>query len=199
MLFMMAASSRVVKLATERVALYGRRRIASVGGAHVERPSRTAEDADALLGLSEVLRHHFHRRTVDAAPASGGWWILAEVEVEVGQGEMVRSDLVGWRRSLLPDRPRGRPVRSRPDWACDVLLSSNARSQVISTLDVLRRHEVPHYWLVDPEAGTLTAYRWTAQGYCVVLQAHRWQIVRVEPFDAIEIRVGSLFGDDLDP
>jgi Uma2 family endonuclease len=52
------------------------------------------------------------------------------------------------------------------------------------------------YWIVDPERETLTVHRWTEGGYLVVVQAKRGQTVRAEPFEAIELAVGVLFGDE---
>jgi hypothetical protein len=39
-------------------------------------------------------------------------------------------------------------------------------------------------------------YRWHADGYLEVLSAERGQTVRAEPFDAIELVVSGLFGDE---
>ena len=55
---------------------------------------------------------------------------------------------------------------------------------------------MPHYWVLDPEAFTLTVFRHEPQGYLSVLFADRDQLVRAEPFEALELRVGLLFGDD---
>ncbi len=38
--------------------------------------------------------------------------------------------------------------------------------------------------------------RWSSAGYITVMRAERGEVVRAEPFDAIEIAVGTLFGDD---
>lgn len=57
---------------------------------------------------------------------------------------------------------------------------------------------MPHYWLVDPVEETLQVLRWSADGYVEVVIADRTERVRAEPFDAIEIAVGYLFGDDDD-
>ena len=63
---------------------------------------------------------------------------------------------------------------------------------------VFQRNGVPHYWLVDPEREVLTVHRWTENGYLVALQADRTQTVGAEPFDAVELRVGLHFGDDIE-
>lgn len=41
----------------------------------------------------------------------------------------------------------------------------------------------------------LTVQHWTPKGYLTILSASAGQSVRAQPFDAIEIRVGELFGD----
>jgi Uma2 family endonuclease len=56
--------------------------------------------------------------------------------------------------------------------------------------------EVPHYWLLHPEEQMLLVQRWTAKGYLTIHSATAGQTVRAQPFDAIEIRVSELFGDD---
>ena len=41
-------------------------------------------------------------------------------------------------------------------------------------------------------------HRFTEGGYLLVLAAERTERVHAEPFDAIELQVGVLFGDDED-
>ena len=64
--------------------------------------------------------------------------------------------------------------------------------------NVLRVAEVPHLWLVNPEEKILLVQRWSAAGYTTILAASSGQVVRAEPFEAIELRVDVLFGDDDD-
>lgn len=166
-----------------------------VHGAIVEKAAPSAEHADAQFGLGEALRRTFHKRS---GGSGGGWWILGEVEVELERHEVYRPDLVGWRRERVPERPTGRPVRVRPDWVCEILSASNAKHDLVTKFQVLQRCGVPHYWIVDPDREVLTVHRWTEQGYLVALQATRGQVVRAEPFEAIELRVGLLFGEELE-
>ncbi len=87
-------------------------------------------------------------------------------------------------------------MRVRPDWTCEVLSSSNAKTELVDKFDGYRRSGIPHYWIVDPDTETLTVHRWTSDGYLIALRAARGDVVRAEPFDAIEIAVGSFFGDE---
>ncbi len=49
---------------------------------------------------------------------------------------------------------------------------------------------------VDSGLLALAVNRWAPEGYVHVLGARRGDRVRAEPFEAIELGVGALFGDD---
>lgn len=61
---------------------------------------------------------------------------------------------------------------------------------------VYQRSRVPHYWLLDPDAETLTVYRWMAEGYLLVQGATGRELVRPEPFGEVEISVRGLVEGD---
>jgi Uma2 family endonuclease len=87
-------------------------------------------------------------------------------------------------------------VKHCPDWVCEVLSPSNARHDLVKKQRLYHRAAVGHYWLVDPREGTLEVKRWSDPGYVTVLTAERGESVRAEPFDGIELEIGTLFGDD---
>lgn len=125
----------------------------------------------------------------------GGWWLMTEVEVLYTETlEVFRHDLVGFRRDVYPTRPDEMPVRVRPDWVCEVLSPRTARVDVVKKQRTLHQHGVPHYWLADPTNSLLTVLRWEEEQYRRVLDAGIGDVVCAEPFDAIELDVGSLFG-----
>jgi hypothetical protein len=154
----------------------------------------TAEHSDARLGLAAALREHFHGPAGSPA-APGGWWILGQVELDLEDDEIVRPDLAGWRRERVPERPRGSPLQLRPDWLCHVMARSSTYEHAAQRMELVQRNGVPFYWVVDLERSILTSHRLVGQSYTLAIQVARWQLVRAEPFDAIEIRVGALFGD----
>jgi Uma2 family endonuclease len=104
--------------------------------------------------------------------------------------------VLGWRREVCPERPTGIPVKQRPDWVCEVVSPSNAKEDTVKKLRLYHQVRIPHYWIVDPRDSTLTVMRWTTDGYVTLLRAERTEVVRAEPFQAIELAVGTLFGDD---
>lgn len=125
----------------------------------------------------------------------GGWWIVTEVEVLYEQTrEVFRHDACGFRRDRHATRPSNElPLKVRPDWACEILSPSTARYDVVKKQRTLHQHGVPHYWIVDPEHRTLTVMRWSEGHYLRVLDAGVGDVVRAEPFDAIELDVRELF------
>jgi len=167
---------------------------ASPSGIWLNDTGPTAEHSDARLGLAAALRAHFHRS--EGSPAApGGWWILGQVELDLEDDEIVRPDLAGWRRERVRERPQGSPLRARPDWICHVIARSSAYEDAAQRLELFQRNGVPFYWVVDVERRILTSHRLAGRSYALAIQAARWQFVRAEPFDAIEIRMGALFGD----
>ncbi|HKY39113.1 MAG TPA: Uma2 family endonuclease [Polyangiaceae bacterium] len=167
-----------------------------VGGTIVYKADPSAEHGDAQAGLVTILRQHFHRRSGGGGP--GGWWILTEVDVELAPHEVYRPDLLGWRRDRVPERPTGRPVRIRPDWVCEVLSISNAATDQVDKFRIYAASGLPFYWIGDPERRILTVYRLEGSTYSVALQAKQGEVVRAPPFDAVELRIGLLFGEDPD-
>ena len=138
----------------------------------------------------------YHRRP--SPPGPGGWWFATEVEIafESEPAQIYRPGVAGWRRERLPELPDEIPVTVRPDWVCEVLSRSNKRNDTIRKRRVYHRARVGHSWILDPSEGTLEVFRWHEDGYLQVLTAERGDRVRAEPFDAIELDVGVLFGDD---
>ena len=170
------------------------RAVEVMGGELVEKAAPTGEHGDAQAGITASLRGPFHRQSGEDPP--GGWWIATEVLIELETHEIVRPDIVGWRRVRVPERPTGWPVRERPDWVCEVLSSSTAGRDLGPKMRLLHRHGVAHYWVADPVGRFLAVYRRAEEGYLLVLTAGPGEKVRAEPFGAVELDVGTFFGDD---
>ena len=146
--------------------------------------------------LSSRVGGLYDRRPGRGGP--GGWYFATEVEVALSPTEVPRPDISGWRRERLPSIPEQFPVSVRPDWIGEILSPSNPENDLFKKLIAYQRAEVPHYWIVDPVAEALAAYRWTPDGYLLVAVARGEQRVRVEPFEAAELSVHGLVAGDED-
>lgn len=165
-----------------------------IGSEFVEKATPTGEHAGAQVKLISRLDNSFGRRPGGRWP--GGWWFLTEVEIQLGE-DICRPDVAGWRRERVPERPRGTPILVRPDWICEIL-SGNQRNDLVRKKHIYHRHEVPHYWIVDPQREMLRVDRWHPEGSLEVAAVERGERVKAEPFAAIDFPLGVLFGDDED-
>ncbi len=192
----MAASSKPAPATAEDLlAIVDHDRLEIIAGEIVEKALPSPEHGFSESRLGGVL-HGFNRRPGRRGP--GGSWIMAEVHVEYRTGELYCHDTAGWRRDRTPERPTGCPIRIRPDWVCEIISPKHERQDLVVKPRVLHAAEVPHYWALHPEEKMLLVHRWTPDGYTVVLAATSGDRVRAEPFDAIELDVSELFGDEVD-
>jgi Uma2 family endonuclease len=122
----------------------------------------------------------------------GGWWIVDEPELHLGRNVLV-PDLAGWRRERLPALPREAFFTLAPDWVCEVLSPATARIDRLKKLAIYAREGVEHGWLVDPALETLEVFRRQGEAWLLVLAAGGDDVVRAEPFDAIELTLTGLW------
>jgi Uma2 family endonuclease len=132
-----------------------------IAGEITPKAAPSGEHGSAQAGLVSAIAPPF-QRSPGGRGGPGGWWIATEVEVLLEGAEIVRPDVLGWRRDRCPERPTGMPVRQRPDWLCEVVSPSNAKDDTIKKLRPYHRAAIPHYWIVDPRDATLTVMRWSA-------------------------------------
>jgi Uma2 family endonuclease len=144
-----------------------------------------------MTKLGEVVGP-FNRKPGGSAP--GGWWLFTDLHVGYPSGDVYAHDMSGFRRDSHAERPASFPVMARPDWACEII--SSKKRDLVMKPTTLQAAEVPHYWVLDANEKLLIVHRWSPDGYIVVLRAAAGQTVRAEPFEAIEIQVSELFGDD---
>lgn len=164
-----------------------------VRGTLVQKAAPASEHSLAQMGIVRRVGERYSRKPGGRFP--GGWWILPELDVQLGV-EVFRPDICGFRRERVPVVPPGRPVLLVPDWVCEILSPSNPERDRVEKLQSYFAAGVPHYWLLDPQAGTLEVLRRTDLAYAVVLSAHRGQTVRAEPFGEFELSVDELLGAD---
>jgi Uma2 family endonuclease len=150
----------------------------------------------AQFRLSTRLGGPYDRRSGRGGP--GGWRFATEVEILFEDTQVYRPDVIGWRRERLPGIPEEFPVTVQPDWVCEILSPSNPENDLFKKIRTYQRCRVPHYWIIDPVAETLAVYRWTPEGFLLVVVAKGKERVRAEPFDAVELSVHALIEGDED-
>ena len=122
----------------------------------------------------------------------GGWVTLDEPELHLA-ADIVVPDLAGWRRERMPAIPKKAYFEIVPDWICEILSPSTSKVDRSEKLPIYAREGVRHAWLLDPIARTLEVFR-LESGKWLLLGVHRDdEVVRAEPFDAIELGLRSLW------
>ncbi|MFH1117926.1 MAG: Uma2 family endonuclease [Pseudomonadota bacterium] len=101
--------------------------------------------------------------------------------------------LIGGLKGKPPDEHR---FTVCPDWICEILSPSSARTDRINKRRIFAEHEVPYAWLIDPIAQTLEVFKlesgkWVIQG----LHAEN-EKVRAVPFDEVEIDLAHLWPEE---
>jgi Uma2 family endonuclease len=153
-------------------------------------PRPSPRHSAASSGLGGALHGPFDR----GRGGPGGWRILDEPELHLGQ-DVVVPDIAGWRRERLAQIPDEAFIALAPDWVCEVISPSTAALDRVKKLAIYAREGVPHAWLVDPIVRTLEVLKLEAPHWTIVATYEGRDVVRAEPFDALDLDLTLLWDD----
>ena len=122
----------------------------------------------------------------------GGWWILYEPQLHLGE-DIVVPDLAGWRRERMPEYPIVTDFTLAPDWVCEVLSPSTRNLDLGGKSAVYARAGVSYMWLVDPIARSLEARELRGTKWAEIATLHDDATVSLPPFEAISFSLGNLW------
>ena len=154
-------------------------------------PRPALRHANASSGIGGQLWGPFHS---GRGGGPGGWWILFEPELHLAD-DVVVPDLAGWRRQRLPSIPDTAYMSLAPDWICEVISPTTERIDRSRKMRIYAREGVSHLWLLDPIVRTLEALRLESARWVLLATHSDTDIVRIEPFEAIEIELTDLWTD----
>lgn len=148
-------------------------------------PRPAIRHALTTSAIGGQLFDHFNRPPGDP-DHPGGWWILDEPELHLGEDVLV-PDVAGWRRSRMPTLPDVVGVVLAPDWVCEVISPSTGILDRRRKMPIYAREQVAYLWLVDPQARTLEIYRLDG-GQWIAASTHAGPTrVHAAPFDAVDL------------
>lgn len=94
----------------------------------------------------------------------------------------------------MPTRPDAAHLTLAPDWLCEVPSPSTEKVDRTKKLKIYGREGVGHVWLVDPLLQRLEVLRLESQRWSLLATHEGPAVVRAEPFAAVEIELGALWG-----
>ena len=150
------------------------------------RPSPRHAVASSRLGIE--LGGPFDR----GRGGPGGWWLLDEPELHLGE-EIVVPDLAGWRRERMPELPDTAYFTLAPDWTCEVLSASTRKLDLVRKRPIYAREGIPHLWLVDPLDRILEAFALHEGRWVLIASVEDDDPVSIAPFEAITFSLGELW------
>jgi Uma2 family endonuclease len=164
-----------------------------IGGVLQVMPKHAPPQAQVRLDLCAELYGPFRR----GRGGPGHWRTLVGPELHfgpAGEEDIVAPDIAGWRIERLPVLPRIAYFTVAPDWVCEVLSPSTEKLDRIDKMLVYAREGVKHVWLVHPIRQTIEAFALTPEKLWLSIGLHAGNVqVRIPPFDAIELDLGSLW------
>ena len=172
-------------------------------------PHRVAEVVDGVLHTNPrpAMRHAHASSSLGTkiggpfhhdAGGPGGWWIIDEPELHLGEDILV-PDLAGWRRERMPVFPDAPYATLAPDWVCEVLSPSTRKLDLHGKRAAYGREQVGHLWLVDPADRTLEAFELREGEWVLIATAQDDAPVRIRPFDAVTFSLGDLWPPKVAP
>ena len=120
-----------------------------IDGELLTSPRPASPHALAASAIGSALFDRFNGPP-GGADRPGGWWILFEPELHLGEDVLV-PDHAGWRRERMPALPDVVGFTLAPDWVCEVISPSTARIDRGRKLRVYAREQVALH--VDDERG----------------------------------------------
>ncbi|MFZ2446489.1 MAG: Uma2 family endonuclease [Syntrophobacteraceae bacterium] len=150
------------------------------------KPSVTHSNASAILNFSVVGPYGLGKG------GPGGWIILPEVEILLGEHLLV-PDISGWKRERFPGIPKENWISVRPDWVCEILSPRTERLDRVRKMPIYAQYEIPHIWLINPIEKTLEVFRLESGKWLRLAAFAEDDKVRAEPFDEIEIALGDFW------
>jgi Uma2 family endonuclease len=118
--------------------------------------------------------------------------IVSDIDTPFGPDDVRRPDLLFFSTSRLHHIGKVH-LEGPPDLCVEVLSPSNRHVDRGDKFELYRDSGVPFYWILDPMTKVVEAYRLEGKEYVPTVTAKDDAIVRLPPFDDLEIHLAGLW------
>lgn len=150
--------------------------------------------ASAITNLGSIIVRPFHK----GIGGPGGWIILGEPELHLGEGgkDVLVPDFAGWRREGYSEGAEIAYFSTAPDWVCELLSPSTRNLDQGRKNDIYSNAGISYLWFIDPVERTLTADAQRNGIWKRIVNLRGDASASVPPFDAIPFQLSELWEDD---
>jgi len=148
-------------------------------------PAPTTKHQISLGNLHRILSTHVFAN-------HSGRFLLAPTDVILAATTVVQPDLVfvGNDRSHFVTT---RGVEGAPTLVVEVLSPTTYRTDRVTKAQLYAKHNVPNYWLIDPDQRTLEAYQLVIDHYDLVASARDAEVFAPSLFPGLSIQLSDLW------
>ena len=148
-------------------------------------PAPTTKHQIALGNLHRILSPHVFANHI-------GRLLLAPTDVILAATTVVQPDLVfvGNDRSQVVT---ARGVEGAPTLVVEILSPTTHRTDRLTKAQLYAKHQVPHFWLIDPDQQTLEAYELATDHYDLVASARDAGVFTPSLFPGLSIQLADLW------
>jgi Uma2 family endonuclease len=148
-------------------------------------PAPTTKHQITLGNLHRILSAHVFANRM-------GRLLLAPTDVILAATTVVQPDLV----FVSNDRsqvitPRG--VEGAPTLVIEILSPTTHRTDRVTKAQLYAKHQIPHYWVVDPDQRTLEDYDLVIDHYDLVTSAQDAEVFAPSLFPGLSIQLSDLW------
>lgn len=116
----------------------------------------------------------------------------APVEVYLGEEEFLQPDLVCISQARL-GMLRDKNIHGAPDLVVEILSPSTARYDRVLKMNAYAKHQVEHYWIIDPDARTLEAFELEKGAYRLIAARSEEETFQPSLFPNLTIALSELW------
>lgn len=128
-----------------------------IDGDHYVTPSPRTKHQKVSMNLSSHI--HAYLQTTKS-----GEVLCAPMDVVLSDLDVIQPDILfisKKREIIITDKN----IQGPPDLVVEILSDSSRKTDEIIKRKLYERHEIPEYWIIDPELETVKIYRFSGQGY----------------------------------
>ena len=134
--------------------------------------------------LTVVLGNHIEAHDLGA--------LFGDVDTIFGEYDVRRPDLIFFAKDRL-HLVGEKAMEGPPDLCIEIISPSSVAIDRKAKFKQYEKGKVAHYWIVDPSAKTIEAFKLTRGKYQAVGSGKGEEMVQLPPFSRLEIRLGELW------